>query len=238
MTLVAAIAVTLVVWAVSLVRSVPRRAFIYSLPLPITVVLLGTGTAVSAQHLVGVVLLILFVTVVAVLHDRLRWPILAADLAGAAVYVAGSWILVRVGPLPFLPTLAATVAVWAGAVLANRRMTAPAPISERAGTPIPVLRKLLIIAAGAVVCVWMGQLLQGMVVTFPYAGVLVVIETRRHLDQFRVHFTRNSLALVAFLTAYYATQGICPAVAVAAGAAAFASCALVLHATSRQLSLL
>jgi hypothetical protein len=32
-----------------------------------------------------------------------------------------------------------------------------------------------------------------MVVTFPYAGVLVVLETRRELPELRVNFTRASV---------------------------------------------
>ena len=59
-----------------------------------------------------------------------------------------------------------------------------------------------VLALGALLMVGLGQLLQGMVVTFPYSGVLVVVETRRDLVEFRAHFARNSLALLAFFTAY------------------------------------
>jgi hypothetical protein len=79
--------------------------------------------------------------------------------------------------------------------------------------------------------VGLGQLLQGMVVTFPYSGVLVVIETRRDLVEFRAHFARNSLALVAFVTAFFLTQDISRPIAVAAGWAAFLCCAMLLHLT-------
>src|SRR4051794_18194193 len=86
-----------------------------------------------------------------------------------------------------------------------------------------------VLALGALLMVGLGQLLQGMVVTFPYSGVLVVVETRRDLVEFRAHFARNSLALLAFITAYYLTQGISRPVAAASGWAAFLCCALLLH---------
>ena len=92
---------TLVVWAVSLVRSVSLRALIYSLPLPITLVLLATPIRVSAQQLVGVVLLNVFVAIVTLLYHRLRWNIVLADVAGVAAYIGGSLALVRAG-VPFL----------------------------------------------------------------------------------------------------------------------------------------
>ena len=238
MTLLTGVIVTLVVWAVSLVRSVRVRALIYSLPLPITVVLLATRIPVGTQQLLGVVLLNVFVAVVAWLHQRLRWHILLADLSGIAAYVAGSSILLRAGNLPFVPVLATAVGVWAIVGL-RRRATPerPVPVHPRAtatpGRVLPTLGKLLVLAAGALSMVGLGGLLHGMVVTFPYSGILVVIETRRELVAFRAHFTRNSVALLAFVAAYYITQDVSRYVAVATGWTAFLSCALLLHLTGR-----
>jgi hypothetical protein len=242
MTLLTGVVVTLVVWAVSLVRSVRLRALIYSLPLPITLVLLTTHIRVAAQQLVGVVLLNLFVATVAWAHHRLRWHILLADLTGISVYIAGSWALLRAGPLPFAPTLAATITIWAIVVALHQRMARrqPAPTHQRQAPTrpgrrvLPTLGKLLVLALGALLTVGLGQLLQGMVVTFPYSGVLVVIETRRDLVEFRTHFARNSLALLAFITAYYLTQDTSRYLAVTTGWAAFLACALLLHLTHQK----
>jgi hypothetical protein len=70
-----------------------------------------------------------------------------------------------------------------------------------------------------------------MVVTFPYSGVLVVIEARRDLVEFRTHFARNSLALLAFITAYYLAQEASRYLAITVAWAAFLACALLLHLT-------
>jgi hypothetical protein len=237
MTLFTGAVVTLVVWAVSLVRSVSVRALIYSLPLPITMVLLATRIPVGAQQLLGVVLLNVFVATVTWLHHRLRWHILLADLAGVAAYIAGSWALLQAGGLPFAPILATTFGVWVivfalhRSTTTRRQQTQPPSRAQppRGRRTLSTFGKLLVLALGASLMVGLGQLLQGLVVTFPYSGVLVVIETRRDLVEFRAHFTRNSLALLAFIAAYYLTQDVSRYLAVAAGWTAFVSCALLLH---------
>ena len=108
MTVSGVLLVTALVWAVSLLRSVRLRAFVYSLPLPMTLALLTTGYRVDGSHLIGVVGLNLFFVLVTVAHHRLRWPILLADLAGVAGYVALGAALLAVS-VPFVPALAGTV---------------------------------------------------------------------------------------------------------------------------------
>ncbi|MEH0822614.1 MULTISPECIES: hypothetical protein [unclassified Micromonospora] len=230
MTWSAVLLVTAVVWAVSVIRSVRLRAFVYSLPLPMTLALVTTDHRVDGAQLLGVLGLNLFFVTVALTHHRLRWPILLADLAGVAAYVALSAGLLAV-PVPFGPALAGTVVLWllAMAVLRRRaRVATPAPTgARRDGLPAPA--KLAVIFAGAMLTGLLGQLLRGMVVTFPYSGVLVAVEARRELVDFSRHFARNSLALVGFLTAYHHLQDGPPALALAGGWAAFAVLATALH---------
>ncbi|MFU8875071.1 hypothetical protein [Micromonospora sp. SL4-19] len=251
MTWSAVLLVTVVVWAVSVIRSVRVRAFVYSLPLPMTLALVTTGHRVDGAQLLGVVGLNLFFVAVAVTHRRLRWPILLADAAGIAAYVALSAGVLAV-PAPFEVSLVATVALWAAtmAVLALRARAAarrapapagppgsdgePAPAADarRDGLAAPV--KLVVIFVGAVLTGLLGELLRGMVVTFPYSGVLVAVEARRQLADFSRHFARNSLALVGFLTAYHYLQDASPVVALAAAWAAFALVSAALHLPRRR----
>ncbi|WP_091320952.1 hypothetical protein [Micromonospora chersina] len=231
MTWSAVLLVTAVVWAVSVLRSVRLRAFVYSLPLPMTLALVTTGHPVAGAQLLGVVGLNLFFLTVAVTHRRLRWPILLADLAGVAVYVALSAGALA-APVPFEAALAGTAALWALAMVLLRRRSAAAPPprpadTRRDGLTAPV--KLVVIFAGALLTGLLGGLLRGMVVTFPYSGVLVAVEARHQLPEFSRHFARNSLALVAFLTGHHYLQGTSPALALAAGWAAFALVAAALH---------
>ncbi|MFF4894230.1 hypothetical protein [Micromonospora chersina] len=249
MTWSAVLLVTAVVWAVSVLRSVRLRAFVYSLPLPMTLALVTTGHPVEGAQLLGVVGLNLFFLTVTLTHRRLRWPILLADLAGVAVYVALSAGVLAV-PVPFEAALAGTVTLWALAMVLLRRRSATAPSSQpadarrsatapssqpadarRDGLAAPV--KLAVIFAGALLTGLLGGLLRGMVVTFPYSGVLVAVEARRQLAEFSRHFARNSLALVGFLAGHHYLEGTSPAVALAAGWAAFAVVAAALHLPHR-----
>ncbi|MET8366160.1 hypothetical protein ABZU53_21620 [Micromonospora sp. NPDC005194] len=261
MTLSAVLLVTAVVWAVSVIRSVRLRALVYSLPLPMTLALVSTPYGVGGAQVLGVLGLNLFFVTVAVTHQRLRWPILLADGAGIAVYVALSAGLLAVD-IPFEEALGATLVLWLAAMLLLRRRArtrvasataageadaaaagpaAAGDADSRAETPaegrpdgLPALLKLLVIFVGAILTAVLGAVLRGMVVTFPYSGVLVAVEARRQLVEFSGHFARNSLALVGFLTAYHYLQDVSSAVAVGSGWAAFAVVATALHLPLRR----
>ncbi|MEU1360952.1 hypothetical protein ABZ356_14055 [Micromonospora zamorensis] len=245
MTWSAVLLVTAVVWAVSVIRSVRLRALVYSLPLPMTLVLVSTdNNRVEGAQLLGVLGLNLFFVTVAVTHHRLRWPILLADAAGIAVYVALSAGLLAV-VIPFEMALVGTLVLWLAAMLLLRRrarLNAAAPAApaddpaaavetSNGGRPdgLPPLLKLVVIFVGAILTALLGAVLRGMVVTFPYSGVLVAVEARHQLREFSRHFARNSLALVGFLTAYHYLQDVSSAVALGAGWAAFAVVAAALH---------
>ncbi|MFI6763613.1 hypothetical protein ACIBF5_31265 [Micromonospora sp. NPDC050417] len=194
--------VSAVVWLVTLIRSVRWRAFVYSLPLPMTIALVGADLPVDGTQLLGVVGLNLFFVTVTVAYHRFGLPILLADLLGLGVYLALSALLLRVGPLPFAPTLGCVLVLWLVVMRwLRRRVGPPAPEPTRNALPAPL--RLLVVLAGSTVTVLLGQQLRGMVVTFPYSGVLVAIESRRDLADFSRHFAANSLALVGFLAGYH-----------------------------------
>ncbi|CCH19965.1 hypothetical protein [Micromonospora lupini] len=245
MTWGAVLLVTAVVWAVSVIRSIRLRALVYSLPLPMTLALVSTPYGVDGAQVLGVLGLNLFFVTVAVTHQGLRWPILLADAAGIGVYVALSAGLLAVD-VPFEAALAGTLVLWLAAMLLLRRRarrdagprTAPAddPVDgARTRTDgLPVLLKLVVIFVGAILTALLGAVLRGMVVTFPYSGVLVAVEARRQLFEFSGHFARNSLALVGFLSAYHYVQDVSSAVALGAGWVAFAVVAAALHLPLRR----
>lgn len=231
MTVAGILLVTAVVWAISLIRSIRWRAFVYSLPLPMTLALVTTGSRVDGAALLGIVGLNVFFLIVTVTHHRFGWHILLADLGGIAGYLALSALVLVAAPVPFLPALTATLAGWLGAMLVLRHGRRAAPIPDattRPGAPAPV--KLLVIFCGAVPTVLLGELLRQMVITFPYSGVLVAIEARRDLPQFVRHFAGNSLGLLAFVAGYHWLQDHSRPVALTAAWTAFAVVALARHA--------
>ncbi|TDC26310.1 hypothetical protein E1211_30250, partial [Micromonospora sp. 15K316] len=231
---------TAVVWVVSVIRSVRVRAFVYSLPLPMTLALVTTGHPVDGAQLVGVAGLNLFFVVVAFTHHRLRWPILVADAAGVAAYVALSLGVLAV-PIPFEAALVGVLVAWAATMTALRYRAraatvavpeagdsvAPAATARRDALAAPA--KLVVIFVGAVLTGLLGGLLRGMVVTFPYSGVLVAVEARRQLVEFSRHFARNSLALIGFLAGYHYVQDASPAAALAVAWSVFALTSVAVH---------
>jgi hypothetical protein len=253
MTVGAALAVTAVVWAVTLIRSVRLRALVYSLPLPMSLVLLGGPGRVDGTQVIGVALLVGFFAVVTAVHARLGGHILLADALGILAYVGVAAAVARVGPIPFLPALAAVCLSWL-AVQAGRRLVPgrdagrAASYTERDtgrqardGSPAVArpglagaLGRLVLVCAAALLTVGLGGLLSGLVVTFPYSGVLVAVEARRHLGEFTGHFARTSLALVAFLAGYRLAQDAGTWPGLAAGWAAFSVTAAALHLTGRH----
>ncbi|BCJ61444.1 hypothetical protein Jiend_48660 [Micromonospora endophytica] len=237
MTVQGVLLVTAVVWAVSLIRPLRWRAFVASLPLPMSAAQLATGHHIDGAQLVGVVGLTMFFSIVAVTHHRLRWPILLADAAGVGGYLALAAAL-RPLALPFGPTLAGVVLLWLLATLLLRRRATATPARASAagrddlageGGRLAAPARLVLILCGAALTGLLGQLLRGLVVTFPYAGVLVAVEVGRDLPAFCRHFTRNSLALVGFLTGVHLGQDASGAIALGLGWLGFGVVAAALH---------
>jgi hypothetical protein len=205
-TLLASVLVTAVVWAISLMPSVRLRAFVYSLPLPMTLVLAVTGISVDGSQFIGVALLVAFVGLVSFLHERCGWHILLADLGGIAGYVALSAVIGLLPTPPVVRTIVAIAGGWLVAVLVLQPWRV-AGEPARPGRRLHPVAKLGVVFAAALLTTQVAALIRGLVVTFPYSGVLVVIETRHHLADFSRQFTLSSLGLVAFLVGFHCAQG-------------------------------
>lgn len=95
-----------------------------------------------------------------------------------------------------------------------------------------ILGKLAGVLTATFAVVWLAGLLAGLVVTFPYSGVLVAVEVRRELVAFTWAFARTSIALVAFLAGFAGGQGHGTAVGLVAGWLAFGVCAVALRRPS------
>jgi hypothetical protein len=224
-TLASALLIAAVVVAVRLIPSVRLKAAVYSLPIPMTLALLASGAPVDARHLLGVVLLVLFFAVVTVLHLRLGLHILLADAVAVAAYLLIALPLTGLGGLPFAPVLAAVCALWA--VVGLRRP----PPSGTEPPRRPSLANAALVVGAALLIAPLAGVLQAFVVTFPYSGVLVAVETRRTLPAFTRQFARAALALVAFLAAFHLAAPLGTGGALAAAWAAHLATAALLIVT-------
>jgi hypothetical protein len=236
MTLATCLLVTGVVWLVSLFRSVRMRALIYSLPIPMTMVLITRHTDVDGWHVLGVVLLVAFFFVVGALYQRVGWGIFAADACGVLSYVAVAAAVTLAATPPILPALAVVLCLWLVAMLVLARRgeaSSPGVRADADQRRLPAPLKLVIVFAGSLLTVGLAGALSGFVVTFPYSGILVAVEARHHLLAFSRQFARNSISLVAFLAAYHWAFAHSQRVALAVAWAAFACCAATLHLVFR-----
>lgn len=233
MTFASALAIAVVVWSISMLRSVPLRALVYSLPVPMSLALVGSGVTVDGIQLVGVVLLVLFFAIVAALHLRLRWPILLADATAAIACAAAGWALPR--GLPLVPALIGVVVLWLLALAVAPNATTEPVAMAPARRSVPQSGATLAgVTVTALAVLALGDQLAGLVVTFPYAGVLVAVEVRHQLTAFTWQFARTAIALVAFLTGYALLQDHGVAPALIAGWLAFAACVVPLTLWSRH----
>lgn len=226
MTLFSAALVAATVLAIGAIRSIRWRALVYAIPIPITLVIATTATRIDGSQLLGVLLLNVFVAVVTLLHSRAGWHILLADAGGVAAYLGLAWLIATLAPIPFVPTLAVVCLLWLLTMVILRpgdeTTAAPDPPDER-------LAKVATVVGSSLLIVAVGRLINGLAVTFPYSGVLVVIETRQHLGEFARHFARNSSALIVFFTGYWALQDRNRLLAMGGAWLAFAAAATALH---------
>jgi hypothetical protein len=227
-TLITSLLITLTVWAVSTIRSIRWRSLVYSLPLPISLALITTSAKVDGSQIWGVVALNLFFSIVALIHVRWGWPILVADALGVVAYIGLSITVAAFAPIPFWPSLLAVIVLWISAIFLiplNGHDTPARPEQQWPGS----LVKLSSVFGASLLMVAIGNLLKGFVVTFPYSGVLVAIETRHDLGDFTRHFARNSISLIAYFTGCYVARDRGETIAITAGWVAFALCAAALQ---------
>lgn len=232
MTLLTSAAITIVVAAVGLLRPVRLRALVYSLPIPMSLVLLTTDLRVGGSQVLGVLLLCGFFLVVTLSYRWLRLNIFVADAAGTGCYVGAAALLALLPSVALLPAVVTFAVGWAVIVPATAALARRAgpPLVRTARLPWPV--KVVVVFAAAHVMLLAGQAVGGFVVTFPYSGTLVAVETRHTLPEFTHQFARTCVALLAFVIAYGLAQDLGPVPALAVAWTAFLLAVAVVRAST------
>ncbi|MCT7367270.1 hypothetical protein [Mycolicibacterium llatzerense] len=213
MTVAAITVVGFFVWFVGLVPNIRFRAVAYTLPIPMTTMLLAGRVAVSADHVYGVVLLVLFFYVVACLA---RWPAVnrvGRSLIAGVLYVLVSAALIKLPDPQFWFAAAAYIVFWAFLhVMISKCLPDMANDAvDRSKVVSYGLRgqiwRAILIALSCVVVYLCAPLMGGFVVTFPFAGVLVATELEpADTFEFAENFRFTSIALLAFFCAIFAAQ--------------------------------
>jgi len=199
---IACAAIGAMMYVIASARSARVRGIVVSLPIPLTLVLWSKpGMAISAGHVLGMALLIGFFWGNWLLYSRARLPIAVSIAVTTCCYALIGSFTRRAGWSPYAFALGYG-ALWGLYVwLLHRR-----PEEAVSPTRIPAWVK----GAGTfAVCVFFFSL-HGVIgpalATAPLVSFFSIIECRKCLRTVSFEFTRNSIAIVAYLLAYAAAS--------------------------------
>ncbi len=205
------LAVTASILVISSVKSPKLRAAIYSLPIPISVILLGTGITANSTHLFSLILVILFMFNTWLLYKKL--PIIVAIAIATVLYAFMGLLNQYIVKIPFAHTYVAMFSLWLLWVTIQ-----PLTFYKAASSPA-VAYKLQFkdyIIRGAVVfsltyiLVGFRGLILGAAVTFPFNGIFTVYIMKDQLLFLVNEVARNFLAIMNFFATIYFLQTFVP----------------------------
>jgi hypothetical protein len=194
--------ISILVLVSGLLPSLRWRAIAYSLPLPISAVILEQQTDVGVEQFVGVGLLAAFLWCAA-LAVRFVGHIPSVGV-GVGMYVLGAAVLSRT-PDPWLWGVALLMAVaWVYSV----RWWGLRPWrDEEAPTHQLGWVRAVIVIVSTYGALLLGGLIGGFLVTFPFAGTIVALDNRYSLKPFARNFTLFGIpALITYMAIVMASQ--------------------------------
>lgn len=202
---VVALAIGIVVGAMSKMEDLGKQAKLFSLPFAFGTAVLFLDEKIGAANVIGLLLFDLFLWVVHLLY-RNGVPIWLADFAGVVVYVIGGYYA-RLLNLSFGQAVLLYFGAWVAYIFWHYRQPVPPKVETQSiipasvkGTAAAGIAWLLMIAKERV-----GEL-AGAVVTFPFMAVSVVCDKRHNLDTFVMGFCHNSVNVLGFFVAIYLVQ--------------------------------
>lgn len=158
----------------------PRiKAFVFTVPVPFTVVTLSLGRPMGTTNVLALLVMLLYTQCMRVLHQRLGLHIALAIGLSLCGFIALGWVGARVvisTPLTFW--LSAVVVFALGLAL---YFLMPARQESPHRTLMPVWQKLPVICAVVLLLVLVKEALQGFATLFPLLGVVGAYESRHSL---------------------------------------------------------
>lgn len=210
------VAITLVVWAVTVIPNANLRAAIYSLPLPMSIAIVSVSPEhTSGNQLIGVFLLVAFFFVVYQFSRHV--PNYLAVLIALAGYLIVTVTIERHVQLAWETAYMIAPFLWFSGMLFPRILPAAkrAPLEVSLNQPAGEIGKreaadrksnlglaLCGSALATALSFGLGTWLGGFVVTFPYSGVAVALMWKGDRLEFCENFARRSVGLYLFLAIY------------------------------------
>lgn len=202
--------------AIAYARHPEWKALVYGLPFPFTFATLALGRRVEASHVLGLVLLLVYIQAVRLLHRKAGWPIALAIAAGALLYAgAGAAMGMRLSTED-----GAFAAVSAAALVAGGFWVWWLPNRPEPGhrTTLPIWVKLPFVVAVVTCLVLAKQEMRGTMTTFPMVGILAAYEARHSLATLCRQTAKFVLVAVPMMTVSRYAQpalGLGPSLALA-----------------------
>jgi hypothetical protein len=194
-----------IIVVIAMVKTPKMKAIVYGLPIPITVALIASQKGVNESHIIGLGLLVGFLWLVKFLQAR-GWHVIFADLIAAIAYVSIGYVLVKFTAVSFEFAVFLYVIAWGAFVtLSKRRKIEQTQFSSKR---VSLWLRAIIVFCIAYFLLETKDFLSGIIVTFPFSGVFAVIEMKENLNTLAREFTKNSIAILAFFIAVWATMNL------------------------------
>ncbi len=185
----------------------PRwKAFMISLPIPFTVMVLAAGRPLDATNMLGLFYLLLFTHTVRILHQKFSAPIIPSIVLSAFGYCIIGYLTTFIIP----KTAAAFWVTWLfvillGSYLSIKQTDRLEPVYR---TQLAVWIKLPIIAGVVIILILVRNFIQGFATVFPMVGVIAAYESRFCLWTISrqipvVMVSMSTMMAVAFLVEQY-----------------------------------
>lgn len=205
--IILATAVTLTVLVISSIRSPRLRAIIYCLPIPISIILIGTHGRVNASHLFGLLLVFTFTWAVWLFYAKAKLPIVLSIALSVLVYVLLGLINNLIVKIPFYLMYMTVIALWlAWNIWQPLRLPDTQPVQQK---PLR-LSDYGIRGAIIFVCTYLliaiRSLIFGAAVTFPFNGIFTTYIMKDQVLILVNELGRNFLGLFNFFLAVYFSQ--------------------------------
>ena len=183
--LVLLLVVTTQTTVVAYVRQARWKAFVLLFPFPFTAATLAVGKEVGVAAVGGFSLLLVFGYGLRWLHHHLRLPIIPAIIIPAALYCVLGAVLVDRLPRSSAAfwSFIALLCTVAGVLFWQTKQE----IEQGHRTPLPLWKKLPIVALVVMLLIVLKSVMQGFITAFPMVGITSAYENRYSLRTFSRH---------------------------------------------------
>lgn len=218
-TIILALAITLVVVTIASIANPKLRAAVYTLPIPITIVLIGTGGNVNTTHLTGLMDVIIFFSVIWFLSEKLKLHIVWSICSSILIYIFLGIMFKKLIEVPFMFSYVTMAVVW---LIYIFRLQLRVDKSQYRQLVQKTTYKDHIARAGVVfslasIIITIKSLLLGATVTFPYTGTFTAYVMRNQLPVLIAEICRNFFAIMTFFLVVWYLQpkiGLLSAIAI------------------------